>query len=286
MLARLPYQELKDSFMAYLATVKAAFTKFSKELTLIGIFFVVLVTISNVAYGIFGFTLLPIFKVSFDAFHAWCHFILHMFVFSWLTYSLEWLWYGLIWLCSWFVPIIPWRPQIIIPGLLTDVALVSLAFTRVFQSADLIVPRPTRAEAERKMTHELWDQIQRAEGPFWGPVHRFLDRTNAGIWNLIDWINRLLTYPIRDFPKTSTLVRRVLTSLAGSVLMWGFIRLAGYIINVLAARHLSSPIMIVRRRFFKYFALNLLGAIAATAIFFVLNGWLADYTAPSLPNAP
>jgi len=270
----------------HFGAANAARQKFFKELSLIGTFFVLTVTISNVAYGIFGFKLLPVFKVTFDAFHAWCHFILHIFVFSWLTYFLEWLWYGLIWFCSWFLPIIPWRPRIIIPGLVTDVALVSLALTRVFQSADLIVPRPIRVEAESKMTSELWDEIQRAEGPFWGPVHRFVERTNAGIWNWIDAIHRFLTYPIRGFAKSSTLVRRVLISLAGSVLLWGFIRLTGYMINVLAARHLCSPIMIVRRRFFKYFGINLLGAIAATAMFIVLNAWLAEWMESNLPNAP
>ena len=134
----------------HFGAANAARQKFFKELSLIGTFFVLTVTISNVAYGIFGFKLLPVFKVTFDTFHAWCHFILHIFVFSWLTYFLEWLWYGLIWFCSWFLPIIPWRPRIIIPGLVTDVALVSLALTRVFQSADLIVPRPIRAEGREQ----------------------------------------------------------------------------------------------------------------------------------------
>jgi hypothetical protein len=60
-------------------------------------------------------------------------------------------------------------------------ALVSLAFTRVFQSTDLIVPRSVRAEAESKMTLDRWKEIEIVEGPFWGPVHRFLDRTNARV---------------------------------------------------------------------------------------------------------
>lgn len=62
--------------------------------------------------------------------------------------------------------------------------------------------------------------------------------------------------------------------------MWGFIRLGGYVINVCVARSVMSPIMILRRQFFKYFALNLLGAIGATLIFIVLNGWLAEWAEP------
>ncbi len=274
--------------MAYILTMKAAYKKFSKELTILGTFFFVVVSISNIAYGFFGFTLIPIVKVNFEAFHAFCQYVLHIFVFSWLTYSLEWLWFALIWLCSQIVPIIPWRIHIIIPGVVKDIALVSLAFTRVFQSADMIVPRPIRAEAENNMTSELWSEIQNVEGSFWGPVHRFFDRTNARIWKMIDLVHHILTYPIRRFPKLCALIRGVLISLAASILMWGFIRLAGYIINVVAAGHLSSPIMIVRKKFFNYFLLNLLAAIAVSAVFFVVNGWLVDccFPGPNLPNVP
>jgi hypothetical protein len=58
--------------------------------------------------------------------------------------------------------------------------------------------------------------------------------------------------------------------------MWGFMRLGGYLINVYACRHLTSSIMDVRRRFFKYFGLNLFGAIGTTLVFIVVNGWLAE----------
>ena len=86
---------------------------------------------------------------------------------------------GLFWTCSLFVFVVPWRPHIVIPGLVTDIALLSLAFTRVLQSADLIVGRSTRAAAERSMTPEMWDEIQKTEGPFWGPIHRFIERVNT-----------------------------------------------------------------------------------------------------------
>lgn len=262
----------------YFNTVNAAGKKYLRELGLFFTFFILVVTFFNLTHKIFGFTLIPIVKTGFDAFHDWCAFILDVFVFSWVTYSLEWIWYGLTWLCSLLAPIIPWRPQINIPSLVTDIALVSLAFTRVFQSADLIVPRLVRAEAEVQMTPNLWKEIEIAEGSLWGPAHRFLDRTNARIWKLIEAIQRILCYPFRSFPKFCLVVRLVLITLAGSAFMWGFIRLGGYLINVYAARHLTSPIMEVRKRFFKYFGLNLLGAIAATLIFIVLNGWLAEWT--------
>jgi hypothetical protein len=178
-------------------------------------------------------------------------------------------------------PIIPKWPEIIIPSLITDLALVSLAFTRVFQSVDYIIPRAEREIAENKMTTKLWKDIEKAEGSFWGPIHRLIERINTIIWNLIDSIHRIFSYPVRMFPKLSLFVKRIIIALAGSILMWGFIRLSGYVINVIAARHLDSPIMYVRKRFIRYFILNLIGAIVATAIFIILNGWLAEWTAPN-----
>jgi len=238
------------------------------------------VTIANLAYRLLGFPLLPLFKVTFNAFHAWCHFVLNGLVYSWLTSILGWMWYGSVWLASWVFPLVPWRPRIVVPGWWSDLALVSLALTRVFQSADLIVPRHIRAEAEGQMTDQLWAEIQSVEGRFWGALHRFFHRINALIWEGIG----ALTDPDTTLTRAQTFrvfVRRVLISLAGSVLLWGFIRLPGYVIHVFAARHLSSPMVLVRRRLFKYFSLNLLGAVAATLMFVVVNAWLAGWLEPA-----
>jgi len=261
-------------------TAMAAGKTYLKEWGLIVSFFILTVTISNLTFKIFGFRLIPVIKTVFDAFHEFCHLIMRLLVFSWFTYCLESIWYGLTWLCSLLLPIIPWRPHITIPGLVTDIALVSLAFTRVFQTSDLIIPRPVREEAENNMIPDLWEEIELVEGPFWGPVHRFLHRTNAGIWKLIDTVQRVLIYPFRASPKYSIFVRRLLITIAAAVLMWGYIRFAGYVINVCKARHLTAPIMTVRKRFFKYFSFNLLGAIGATVIFFLFNGWVAEYLEP------
>lgn len=260
--------------------IKEAVKIYLSELSLLFTFFVLVVTISNFTYKVFQFRLIPIVKTALDAFHDWCHLILQTLVFSWVTYFLEWIWYGFTWLCALLLPVIPWRPQITIPGLITDLALVSLAFTRVFQGTDFVIPRSVREQAENNMSPDQWKDIENVEGPFWGPIHRFLDRTNAGIWNLIDKIERLITYPIRRFPRLIAFIRPTLKSLAASILMWGFIRLAGYLINVPKGRHLGSPIMSVRERFLKFFGISLLGAIVATFIFFVVNGWVAEWLEP------
>lgn len=264
----------------HIKTAKAAGRTYIEELSGFVLFFILVVTFSNVAYQLFGFRLIPVFKTPFDAFHDWLHFLLHVLVYSWLTYCLEWAWYGLVWLCSLLAPIIPWRPHIVIPGIVTDIALVSLAFTRVFQSTDLIVPRPERAAAESAMTPDQWNEIRTVEGPFWGPVHRALDYTNARVWQLIDTIQRIVTSPLQRFPKVHRVARALLITIAASVFMWGFMRLGGYLINVYKCRQLTSPIMIVRKRFFRYFGLHFIGAVGATVVFIVVNGWLAEWTEP------
>ena len=263
-----------------LKTVKDATKTYFSELGNFLTFFVLVVTISILTHKIFGFRLIPVVKTAFDAFHDFCHFIMSVLVFSWLTYFLKSVWYAITWIISRLFPVIPWWPHIIIPPLVTDIALVSLAFTRVFQTADLIIPRNIRENAEKSMTPAQWKQIERVEGRFWGPVHRFLDRTNAGIWKLIDIAQRAITFPFRNSRRYVTLVRRVLITIAGAVFMWGYIRLAGYLINVPAAGHLKSPIMIVRTRFLRNFGLSLLGAIVATAFFFLCNGWVAEWLEP------
>ncbi|MEO6024606.1 MAG: hypothetical protein ABIP64_16130 [Burkholderiales bacterium] len=143
----------------HINTAKAAGKTYFKEVGLLFTFFTLMVTFSNIAYKLFGFRLVPIVKIAFETFHDWCHLLMQVLVFSWLTFSIEWMWYGFTWLASLLMPIIPWRPHISIPGLVTDIALVSLAFTRVFQSADLIVPRAVREEAERGMTDHLWHEF-------------------------------------------------------------------------------------------------------------------------------
>ena len=256
---------------------------YAKELEYIGLFFLIIVTLSNIARKCFGFTLIPFFEITFDAFYNFTHYILHLFVFSWLTYFLKSIWYGTTLVFSLFLPIIPNWPKLVIPEVFSDLALVSIVLTRVFQSVDFIIPRKERADAENRMTPQLWNEIEKVEGPFWGFLHRVLDRINARIWNIIDLTNNIITYPIRKYPKLSLFIKRILITLSASVLMWGFIRLSGYVINVIAARHLNSPIMIVRKRFFRFFILYLIGAIVATVIFIITNGWLAEWTKPNLP---
>jgi hypothetical protein len=130
------------------------------------------------------------------------------------------------------------------------------------------------------MTIDHWKEIERLEGPFWGPVHRSLERLNSYIWRLIERVQALIVPISSRFDKVRTIVRTLLIGLAGAILFWGYIRLAGYLINVPMAWHSTAPVMPIRRRFLRYFILNLLGAGLAVAVFFILNAWAADALAP------
>lgn len=262
-----------------LTTLRRAHATYSKDLGLISTFFVVTLTLANLVRRVFGIGLLPFFQATFDAFHEWCHVVLHALVFFWVTGLAEWCWYGITWVGSHLLPITAWKPHIVIPPLVSDISLVSAAFTRVFSSTDLIVPRKERAVAEQAMKPAQWKEIEKLEGSFWGPIHRFLERLNARIWKLIERLQSLIP-ATRRFAKVRMVARAVLIGLAGAVLLWGFLRLAGYLINVPMARRSAAPIMAIRRRFFTYFVLNFLGASLAVAIFFILNAWLADLLAP------
>ena len=268
------------SFKNNYNNVKATGKTYLGEMTKFFTFFILVVTFSNLTYTLFGFRLIPLFKTAFDAFHEWCHFLANILFYSWFTIIIQYIWFIITWIGSLVFPIIPWLPNFAIPGLVTDFALVSLAFTRIFQTTDSIVPRSERAKAEKDMTTQQWEEIEIKEGNFWGPIHKFFERINSCIWNLINFLQITLTFRLDQSSKYSKLVRRVLLTLAGSFLMWGYIRLPGYLINIYFGRHLTSPIMKVRRLFFKYFLLNFLGAIGATILFFLINGWIAEWLEP------
>lgn len=259
--------------MTILSNLVATTKKYTIELSKISFFVFSVATITNWFYRIFHFDLAPIFEYSIGIFHDFFHFILSLFVYSWLTKLIELILYGLLWISSWITPLIPWRIQITIPELYTDFALLSLAITRVFASADLSVPRSKRADAENQTTQAQYDEIDKSEGLFWSTIHKSVHFIGAQIWNLIDWLHSILIYPFPNSPKFHKIVRSILKSLAASVLFWGFIRPIGYIINLIASRKLSSPIMNVRREVFRYFSLYLFAAIVASGIFFLVNGW-------------
>jgi hypothetical protein len=258
---------------------------YSKELTYIVTFFMVVVTVSNFLYGIFHFALVPIFEVSFNSFHTFCQLIVQCLIYSWLIYIISSIFYHTMAIISIVFPIVPWWPKLAVPGWVVDIALLSAAITRVFQATDLIVPRSIRAEAESEMTPVMWNDIHAAEGSIWGPIHRSIEGVNAGIWALVDGAQIIMVFPIRRFilQRHVNIIRQVLIVLAGFVFMWEYIRLSGYFVNLLNCWRLSSPLMRMRKKLFKFFCANLVGALAVSGIFFVVNGWAVDSMKSYMP---
>lgn len=258
-------------------TAQRAQKAFARDLALAGAFFVLTISLISLAKTLFGYQFIHIFDISFASFHAFFHLILHVLVFSWLIFLMKLAFYSLLKVASLFADIKPFWPHIVFPVWISDFAFVSLALTRVFQTTDLVVPRAERAKAESQMNPDLWIEIEIAEGPFWGSIHKFLDHTNARIWHVVDRIKDVLIWPFPRREKYSLLARRIAIALLGVVFFWGYIRLAGYIINIIGSRSVSSPIMITRRKFFRFFCIHFVGAVAATVLFIVMNGWLIDY---------
>jgi hypothetical protein len=255
-----------------LASVKEAQARYAKELTFLGVLFALTITFTNFVFHFFHLHLVPFAAASFDAFHTWCQMAIRLFIFSWLAPILDWAWYGLEWLASFFAPVTLRLPHIQVPPTLVDVSLISLALTRVFGGADLFVPRSEREQAERDTSTEQFTEMQALEGWFWGPLHRLCETVNSWIWRLVGTITGFFD----SAPRIQPWVKRIAGGLAAVIFQWGFIRLAGYVINALAARKSSAPIMAIRRRFLKMFVVSLIAALAATAGFFVVNAWLAD----------
>jgi hypothetical protein len=258
---------------------------FFKELTFLGTFFAIVVTISNLLYGIFHFPLIPIFEISFNAFPAFCQLLVEYLIYSWLIYIISWAFYCTLMVISIFLPVVAFWPQIVVPGWIVDAALLSAAITRVFQATDLVVPRSARAAAENEMTPAMWNDIHAAEGSFWGPIHRSIEKVNSSIWALVDGAQAIIIYPFRSVISQhyANIIRQIVIVIAGFVFMWGYIRLSGYFINLAKCRKLSSPIMIVRKRLSKFFGAVLIGALIVSGMFFVVNGWAVDYTKSYFP---
>ena len=262
---------------ALLKTVHSACSSYTKELTVIGSFFALTVGFSNFAYNILGFSFFPLAEYTFQQFHVFCRILLHILVFSWALPIADWTVYAITAILSVFAPIRPWLPEFQLPSWWGDLALLSLVLNRVFQTTDLIVPRSERAEAELNTTQDMRKGISESEGLIGSTLHNFFHEINHRIWQSIDLIETLTLSIFKMFSGNlffKSAIRRILISLASIIFMWGFIRLSGYIINLIFAWKFDAPIMRVRVRLFKFFIANALGAAFATAFFIFLSGWV------------
>ncbi|MGF2411078.1 MAG: hypothetical protein ACQUYJ_02060 [Ferruginibacter sp.] len=261
---------------SFFKSTKEVRRKYSNELSKLAAFFLAFMSFVLLIKRFFDIKLLPVVALSLEAFHQFCHAILHFFVFSWVIAAVKIIVYALLWLLSHFTSVLPHWPHISICLLYTDLALVSLALTRIFRSADIVVPRSEREMAEAAMSKQDWKNIEVAEGVFWGSIHRIVEGINKWIWKFINRLHRFISRPIKKYTIISDYIYYFIVTIAASVFMWGFIRLTGYLINIIASRQLQSPIMKTRRKFFRHFLLFFAGALICAIIFAYANGFLFE----------
>ena len=253
-----------------------------RDLGFIFSFFVVVVSLTNIAYTIFGFRLTEFFAITFDNFHLFLHFVLNVLVFSWLTYLLQWLWFSLTWLGSFILPFVkPWYPQITVPAWISDVMLLSLALHRAYDSAYALVPWEVRDMHYKATTPEMEHEIEVAQGILNWP-HKITHWMTTAIWKLVSQRDGVLTKGLERIGVPATTAEGALKPLAAAVFLWGFIRLIGYSINVGMAGHLRHiPIMVMRDKLMKIFLLSASAAIVVVGVFLYVNGLLLDFKDPS-----
>ncbi len=171
-------------------------------------------------------------------------------------------------LLSKVLPITPYLPDLHIPGWFKDLALFSIVFLRIFESAYLTVPRLDRENAYKSTTTEQCEAIDLAQGRFWGTIHKLTHRTNSWLWKLTDFIR------IRVFRTNHFIIRLIVIEFLGGLVLWGLIRLLGYSINVPLTWKVDAPVLEARRTVFFVFCVCLCTAMFGAAIFYVTNGFL------------
>ncbi|WP_299533572.1 hypothetical protein [Ulvibacterium sp.] len=250
--------------------IKNRVKEYLVQLTILGSFLGLCLTISNISINLFEPPLLPFYAKSFEAFHSFCRIILEKIVFSWAVPLLESIIYAISWLGSLVLPIEPIWPKIKVAGLYVDFALISVALTKAFSSVDLLIPHPKREAAMKSLSDKQRNEMWRSEGWFWGTIHRFLEFLNRTNWKIL----RVILFPTKPFSKIRRFLEPTAKTIVGSVMMWGFVRFFGYLINVSLAGQLKFEIMDIRKRVMRYVLLNIVAAIIATVIFLAFNGWL------------
>lgn len=246
-----------------------------RDLQVITVTFFVALTLSNVLHEAFGFTLVELFDSALNTFHNFCRALLDWTVFFWARPLVELIIHVPIYLANIVLGASFEYPRIRIAPWYIDLSMLSLALTRVFDGADLVVPRNERAKAEEAMPSNWKSDMYLHEGKLWGGVHRVSDNLTAIIWNAVDIMEKLIWILTKN-ARIGRLARTLFIAIFGAILWWGYIRLFGYILNISASRGVDSPIMRVRRKLFKNFGYQLLAAVCACAVFLIINGFFAE----------
>ncbi|HAX48665.1 MAG TPA: hypothetical protein PK850_11220 [Ignavibacteria bacterium] len=254
-----------------------------KKIGFINVFSFILltITITNFLLKYFSTNGNTIIKIVFNELQFYIHSGLYLLIYSWSTFIFEKLFYFLTWLLSLFLPIAPTTPRIIIPVFVSNALLLSLIITRIFQNTDYIVPREERAKIEKSTSKKQFDKIFKTEGKFWGNLHEKLEEINRKYYKVIEFFHAKLLFKFSKESRYSKFIRSLLIG-AGGIFLWGYVRLAGYIINLIGARKLKYPILEMRRKFFKHFILIMVLAVATSVMIVLLNNYIVKKIHPLL----
>jgi hypothetical protein len=244
--------------------------RYWQHLTVVFFVFVAAVNITDFVYREFGLRLSEFFVSKLDVFHAFLHWLLSILVFSWLKYLLGLLWYSCTWIASLLFSVMPWFPDIFFPGWVSNLMLISLVVSRLFDSAYQYVPRELRRKAEEETTKEMEGKIYRQLG-HWGPLWWLTQLKTKLIWKLVDWGDNILTRRVAGFALPHFFARGFVKALAAAVFLWGLTRLIGYCIIVMKVGNLTYPIIQVRRKVFRYFCISFVAAMIASSTFFMVK---------------
>ena len=102
--------------------------------------------------------------------------------------TIDWIYYCVTLFLSLFLSVIPFLPNLHVAEWFMNLAFISIALLKVFESSYLVVPKPERENAYKATTKEQLVLIDQAQGTFWGPIHKLTHVTNEFLWNSTDFI--------------------------------------------------------------------------------------------------
>lgn len=209
------------------------------------IFFVLVTAITNLAYGLFGFKLLPIFENTLEDIRHFVHGTLELLVYwplNWVSSSLAKVFFG----AEFILPKIP--------SWFYDLALFSMILSRAERAAMMIAQPIT---GDTIVQRSLFERLM------WGVILLAYVPTKAIVAPLRKYAPKYVSEPIRVFLDGVTL--------SG---IWFLLHDYSVMRN---QKGRNDPAAKSHRAFMMLLAVSLVAAMIASALFFLLNGYYHHY---------
>ena len=226
----------------------------------------------------FGFRMLPVFERTFDEVRRLLHFCMEWLFYHWIAMAFDYAWYCVSLALSVFFPIVPYLPDISIPSYVKEAGFISIIILRVFESAYLAVPRAERDAARAMTTDEQVENIEISMGKL-RPLHHHLHETNRAFYDFSDWLILKLSslfksHGLAEGNLVAIGIRKAIREIYGGMMMFGYVRLAGYIIYVPGTWSIDAPTTRTIRKTFTFFVFCAVVALIAAMVFFWGNSFL------------